>query len=130
MKRKSQIGTFIGRRWWRHPQLLKLPYDIYREIRAFIHRGRYGYAPCDLWNFDSYLDDIIANGLRDFNKQNHSYPMGDTSEEWGSFLMDVARAIEYSQWAEREKPEEEDAAYDKKIASLHKLVDRWGSLWD
>lgn len=35
----------------------------YKEIRDFIHRGKYGWAKSDAWNFDDYLAEVIADGI-------------------------------------------------------------------
>ena len=128
---KNQIGTYIGGgRWWRHPQLLTLPWDLFREIRAFIHRGMYGYAPCDVWSFDRYLDEVISGGLRTLAETKQSYPPDMTAESWEKFLLEVAKTIEYEHWCEEEMPLFYEDAYKAKTRVLHELVDKWGNIWD
>ena len=45
-----------------HPH--KFIWDAYREIKAFIERGMYGCARCDVWSFDSYTALVILRGLK------------------------------------------------------------------
>jgi hypothetical protein len=47
---------------------------IIRNTKAFIQRGRRGYADCDVWNFDGYLCDVIVGGLKDLRKHHSGCP--------------------------------------------------------
>lgn len=46
----------------------------FRLIRAFIQRGRHGYAHSDLWSFDTYLAEVIAKGCRELADISHGPP--------------------------------------------------------
>jgi len=138
----KQIGAFIGGRWWRHPGLLRLPYDMWRELKAFIHRGRYGWAPCDTWSLDRYLEEVLEDSLRHLAANTHGYPGDTTPKEWEAHLKDVADRISYNHYCEdrllfdepdkdrKERWKIEEEAHDEMIKALHRLVDRWGHLWD
>ena len=140
-KKHSKIGTYFpGSRWWKHPDILGIPYDLFRELKAFIHRGRYGWAPSDLWNFDGYLDDVISGGLRTFAENSIGFPgygRFDTFGKWYDFLYEVIDAIEYDRYLQNESPiddikkqmDEEAKAGDRKTALMHQLVNYWGKLW-
>jgi len=39
-------------------------FNFFKEIKWFIQRGRRGWSDCDVWDFDSYLCDIIPQALR------------------------------------------------------------------
>ena len=53
---------------------LKIPEEIYDEIKWFIQRGKRGYSDRDVWGFHYYLADVIFNGIKDFKKQVHGVP--------------------------------------------------------
>ena len=43
-------------------------------IKRFWERGRKGYCYEDLWSFENWLSKTIANGLREFKENCHTYP--------------------------------------------------------
>jgi hypothetical protein len=49
--------TYFYRPW-------KLPLDLFREMKAFIHRGLFGWHFSDTWSMDVYLAEIISDMLR------------------------------------------------------------------
>jgi len=69
MKKERQIGVFVGGRWWRHPHLLTLPRDTWKELKAFYQRGMYGYAYSDVWNLNDYLASVIVPALAEMRDQ-------------------------------------------------------------
>ena len=65
------------------------------KIRIFLERGRKGYATSDLWSFDNWLSKLIANGLREFKLNCHSYPNDvDDWEEWVKILDEMIECFE------------------------------------
>jgi hypothetical protein len=48
--------------------------DIPRNINYFFQRGIRGYSDCDLWNFNSYLNKVILEGLVWLRANKHGYP--------------------------------------------------------
>jgi len=50
------------------------PRQAYREIKWFIQRGRRGYADCDVWSLDDYLDRWMPNALRRLKKTKQGVP--------------------------------------------------------
>mgnify|MGYP001568097009 CR=1 FL=1 len=140
MSKRSQVGTFIGGRWWRHPQLLTLPYDLWREAKAFVHRGRYGWAPCDTWSLGAYLEDVLSGSVRHLARNTNSGACNMTKLEWSIYLNDVANCIDLYRYMQddldafEKNPDkhfaDEAKAYEEMTIALHRLVDRWGHLWD
>ena len=72
------------------------PGYIYREIIWFIQRGKRGYADCDVWDFDSYLSDVIKNGIKQLKEHHHGHSCweeGMTDDEaeqkWNNILDDI-----------------------------------------
>lgn len=67
------IGYYINNgwvpfcsQWW--GEIFSIPYDLFRELRAFYQRGMYGYADCDLWSLDDYLAEWIPSALADLKE--------------------------------------------------------------
>lgn len=60
----------------RHP--IRFLLDLFREIRAVIIRGLYGWHKSDLWSMDLYLLDILPEMLDCFAKNLNSYPSNIT----------------------------------------------------
>lgn len=52
------------------------PTEIYREIKWFIQRGRRGWADCDTWSLDDYLDRWMPDALRHLKEHKHGVPCG------------------------------------------------------
>ena len=71
--------------------------DIYWNIRNFWHRGRYGYAYIDVWNFCDWYPRVAAEALRYLAKHNSGYPgtkPWETIEEWREYLNYLANRLE------------------------------------
>ncbi len=51
------------------------PTEIYYEIKYFIQRGRRGWADCDTWSLDDYLDGFMPDALRYLKEHKHGVPM-------------------------------------------------------
>src|ERR1700739_4230613 len=50
------------------------PFRIYRELRWFIQRGRRGWADCDTWSLDNYIDGWMPDALRYLKEHKHGTP--------------------------------------------------------
>lgn len=89
---------FWNRSWW-SPRGM---YDNLRTIGNHIKWGRqrltHGYCDADVWNFDSYLAEVIPAGLRKLAIHGMSYPGSTefpTFETWAEYLNDTADMIEW-----------------------------------
>lgn len=59
--------------WWKE----KLnPDNYYRAIKYFCQRGWRGYADCDFWDANSYLESNILGVMTELKKYKHGYPFG------------------------------------------------------
>ena len=109
-------------------------------LRRFIERGRKGYTREDLWSFDNFLSNLIANGLTEFKENCHGYPSKDmTWEEWMSTLDEMidcfreqTRSMEnltgenlVGAWRKRHECQKE-----KLHRGLQLLERFWYDLWD
>ena len=71
--------------------------DIYWNIRNFWHRGRYGYAYVDVWNFCDWYPRVGAAALRYLAANNRGYPATkpwNTMKEWREYLNYLANRLE------------------------------------
>lgn len=77
---KPSIAT---RMRWKALKIIEWPSDTLDNIKAFIQRGRRGYADKDCWGVDWYLSDVIPGMLEvmisDTKGGGNSYP----GEGWG-----------------------------------------------
>jgi len=113
-------------------------FNLWQDIRAFVQRGRRGYADCDVWNFDDYLSEVISSALRYLREIQQGYPGIDgaaTEEEWDIVLGKIIRG--FDAWTEMN---DIDTDWDNKMlmTKLCKeykdgldLFAKWfGYLWD
>ena len=71
--------------------------DLYWNIRNFWHRGRYGYAYVDVWNFCDWYPRVAAEALRYLAKHGSGYPgvkPWETPEEWSNYLNYLANRLQ------------------------------------
>ena len=71
--------------------------DLYWNVRNFIHRGRYGYAYTDVWNFCDWYPRVGAEALRYLALHNSGYPghyPWNTIDEWREYLNYLANRLE------------------------------------
>jgi hypothetical protein len=88
------------------------PRNIYRDIKWFIQRGRRGWADCDVWSLDDYLNGWLPAALRRLKEKKHGVPNSvvepeDCDEHGGVSEAGMERAV--ARW---------DAIMDKMIAGF------------
>jgi len=59
---------------------------MFSKLKYFIQRGKRGYSDRDLWDFSSYLADMVSKGLRQLRKESLGYPIMLTEKEWNIIL--------------------------------------------
>lgn len=121
-------------------------YDLY----TFWHRGRYGWAPRDVWNVDVHLDRVLSQMLSHLADTTHSYPGEgyDSIESWQTQLRewsaDLIAPTEFSASEEstcmimEARSAEHFAAYrviedrlrGRHDAALQGVIEHWHALWD
>ena len=95
---------YPGFQFWRAP--IQATKYWFNNFKAFLRRGRLGWAPIDVWNMDSYMGKILPAMLRHLAANHNGVPMrlsekynGDVdkaSEKWSDELFDVAKKIEFA----------------------------------
>ena len=115
MKQKAKTYKSIDawqktRKIWQniHPVRYKIQliyYSVYRffvrigdfflyDIKAFIQRGRRGYAQSDTWGFNYYLAKVISGGVDSLIKELHGYPCNlKNLKEWKSILKKISKTF-------------------------------------
>jgi hypothetical protein len=68
--------------------------DKYRKLKWFIQRGKTGYADCDLWSLDWYLNSWMPKALRQFKGNTCGIPMGLSEKRWYAILEDMIIGFE------------------------------------
>lgn len=71
--------------------------DLRRCIRDFIHRGRYGFAYSDVWEWGSWWPMVGAEAMRYLAEHCEGYPAGDF-ESYEAYQAYLAGLAEQLQW--------------------------------
>lgn len=98
MKQDNHFKTwsfpFRKRYYLKHP--IKWVKEAYWNIRNFIHRGKYGYAYTDVWNWFNWWPRVGAEALK-YLKEHGSccpgYTPFETKEKWDNYLNDMAEKL-------------------------------------
>ena len=88
--------SYSTRYYLTHPW--KFVKEIYWNIRNFIHRGRYGFAYVDVWNFCEWYPRVAANALCYLAEHGSGYPgyePWETTEKWKQYLYELACKLEH-----------------------------------
>lgn len=103
-----------------------------RGIRAFVQRGRRGWADEDLWQFDHHLGRVISGGLRQMAATTAGWPAGepefDSFEDWQRFLVGIADDLDA--WVADDSDFMDRGAFERARAAMRRLADQYGSYWD
>lgn len=98
--------------WWLF--WLELPAGIVLTIRDFIHRGLYGYAKSDMYDFYTYHAQFMVNTLTDFKKGLTGYPFFmESMDEWEDLIDRLIVAFYARSFDEHEIASSYDDEYEK-----------------
>lgn len=100
---------------------------IFRDIKLLIlkwyQRAKYGYSEQDLWNFDTYLADLISRGLNDFKHRTLNDPA------WGGGALPPATdeiIKNFRLYADKDSP----FSKDRGRKAMRELADVFHKYWD
>lgn len=131
--------TYLNSHWsWYlfHPWVFVS--DFIYLCRDFCSRGSRGYADCDVWNFNDYLNDIMAGGLKQLS-EGMSYPgIGemDTWEKWQKALkinaerFENVRHYEDIGWENDKDYKKAEQVYAEQEKALKFVMKYFRDLWD
>ena len=135
---KHPIKTFCTRVYY---SVIRFCEDIYRDTRAFIQRGKRGYADCDVWSFDYYLAKVIVGALTKLKKDKCGFPIeisklyGDDAEKaWDNILTLIIDGfqgvIDFHDSDDYYSPEKFKEIEKRLQNSLELMKVYYFSLWD
>lgn len=119
----------------------------WKDLSDFYHRGRYGWAPCDVWNLHSHMEKVLAESLVYLSETSYSFaPNYSSSDAWKQQLRDWAidlRALHEFQESDEyfhllqsgmESIEtlaaKEAELMARRDTALRQIVASWEYLWD
>lgn len=117
--------------------------SLKKEGKHRLQRAQRGYSDADLWNFDSFLANLICNGINGLS-QYIGTPWAEykghelTHDEWLSILGEIKEGFCYYEYHKEAlwdiTDPEERKNYEKEISKKFKrsckLLGKWfGALW-
>jgi hypothetical protein len=81
------------------------------------------------WNLDLFLAEIIAINLRDYARNNKSYPGEYTAESWKSKLDSIATRLEAYKHRFEAPVALEQHLVNEARAAMHELAEIFPGLW-
>jgi len=139
------------------PWYKEIYYKIYRffygikeiptKIKWFLQRGKRGYAECDVWSLDGYLEEWLPKALKELKENIHGCPCelydkenkGNECKRWEYILEKMMQGFEASRsLSELDFFTEDDKIDKKKEEELKRKFDEgkklfaeyFQSLWD
>ena len=99
-KRNNPLSVWPG--YCSFSYFLRCPFHTLKELwiglQNFIHRGRYGFGYCDVWEWSSWWTTVGAEALRYLAKHGYGYPgykPWETPDEWHAYLLDLADKLQW-----------------------------------
>jgi hypothetical protein len=71
--------------------------DLYRDIRAFIQRGKRGWSNRDVWGLGDYISDVLVGALNHLKRYHSGYPGDLTEGQWIDILNELIWTFETAQ---------------------------------
>ena len=108
--------------------------NLKKEAEFRLQRAQRGYADADLWNFETYLANVLCEGLEQFRQSTCCYPT-ETMKEWEQTLLDMQDGFCYYVEHRDDMPSIEDyQAHQDEVnkrlkKSLKLLRKHFQSLW-
>lgn len=116
----------------------------WKDITTFYHRGRYGWAPRDVWNMNTHFEKVLAESLMNLAEQSHTYAPTHSPEGWNTQLREwAADLIAFQQFQESDEytamllanaydavNAKEAQLVGRRDAALQGIIESWNHLWD
>ena len=141
---KGYKPTFLDRIRWAPKRASSMYYSIRNEIKHRRARRRQGWSHMDVWSWDTWHAEIVAQSLEHYADVCHGWPGDDwgTFEEYVAMIREIAAAYRGYLEVVDGPPEingEYDfeghrTSYDKAIERLKNanilMAENYGSIWD
>ena len=142
-KKAHPIKAFFKDLPWKFYRAWSNHISMYpKEIKWFIQRGKRGYADCDVWSIDWYLDSWLPEAIRDL-KGGMGFPsdLYDNKKEddecwkWQVIFEDIAKGFEASRKIKNHDFDLNSKTEYKELERVMKkglnlFVKYYGNLWD
>lgn len=126
MTKKNELSVWTlsyGKSYYlTHPW--KLFRDFYWNFRNWWHRGRYGFAYVDVWEWSTWWPKVGAAALKYMAKHGSGYPSvepWDTPEKWRDYLNKISDLLKWS-------ADSQDILYNENIneysAAMNEICER------
>jgi hypothetical protein len=116
--------------WWKH---WLTPSNYWRTVKYFCQRGYRGYADCDSWDADSYMEAMMLGLLTNLQNTKHGYPSGlctcdpgdtdddfcdnsvdcDGQEQWNKILDEIVEGLKAARELRTEDTIPEELVYPR-----------------
>ena len=119
---------------WRYPSCWKKNIRIFfNSISAAYQRVTRGFCWWDIWDFDSHLSELIAQGLETLANEGYGYPGNDefpTPESWHDYLHEIARLFRFYLNEQPNEYEEAwrgtwDSKYDNRTVEEQEIINNY-----
>lgn len=100
-KEKNKLNVF-NTYWCPWKYLSNWPRNFrvfFRQFKWAYQRVTRGYCDYDIWDMDTYLSQLLADGIRHLADTTHGYPGTDefpTYESWRDYLYKISDLLNYS----------------------------------
>ena len=127
-------GTYSWQCYLKHPW--RYIADLWRDLKAFVQRGRRGYADCDVWNLDDYLQAWLPAALRKLASDNCGYPVAfeENPDDWEKALLQMADGFDSLYKLNEEMPVPDSPIERELLEKWERgsklFIKHFGSLWD
>ena len=120
-KNELSVWTFPYKKSYYLTHPWKLWHDFYWNIRNFWHRGRYGFAYVDVWDWSEWWPKVGAAALRYLKENGHGYPgiePWETPEKWDEHLQELADKLDWCADSQDIPFSEEENEYSKAMEEI------------
>jgi hypothetical protein len=67
---------------------------LFRNLKDIWHRGRYGWAPSDTWDFCTWYPRVGAAAMEYFSSHNECCPIDWTFNTWNEYISYLGKRLE------------------------------------
>lgn len=85
-------------------------YDVYWNFRNWWHRGKYGFAYVDVWEWGRWWPKVGAEALKHMKEHGSGYPGAEpfeTPEKWDAYLTRLINSLEWCSYSQDDETHNE-----------------------
>lgn len=126
-KNKLSVWTWPYRKRYYLTHPWKWWHDTYWNFRNWWHRGKYGFAYVDVWEWSTWWPEVGAEALRYMAEHGCGYPgcePWETPEKWKAHLMDLADKLDWCSESQDICAPDEENEYKEEMDKIQKKCHR------